>query len=83
MTTADMSMPVRSLKVFKKDISYIRWCLESHDGIAVSTTRTDEPDVVDLTIAPGFLDDAEALIAALVEELGARRVASPPHSPLR
>ncbi len=83
MATVDMSMPVRSLKVFKKDIGYIRWCLESHDGIAVSTTRADEPDILDLTIAPGFLDDAEALIAALVEELGAIRVSSPTHSPLR
>ncbi|MBN2529458.1 MAG: DUF4911 domain-containing protein [Deltaproteobacteria bacterium] len=82
MTELKRDMPVRSIKVKIKDIGYIRWCLESHDGIANPTTRMETPEILDLTIAPDFLDDAENLISALEEELGIERVDGPTMSPL-
>jgi hypothetical protein len=75
------TMAVRSIKVAKKDIGYIRWCLESHDGIANPTTRDGFPDIIDLTVAPDFIEDAEQLIDALVAELGVERVTPPLKSP--
>lgn len=82
MNDLNRKMPVRSIKVNIRDIGYIRWCLESHDGIANPTTRMETPEILDLTIAPHFLADAENLIDALVEELGIERVDSPENSPL-
>ncbi|MBN2340500.1 MAG: DUF4911 domain-containing protein [Deltaproteobacteria bacterium] len=82
MTQSELEMHVRSIKVNKKDIGYIRWCLESHDGIANPTTRMETPDILDLTISPHFLDDAERLIDALVKELGIERVDAPDKPPL-
>lgn len=82
MTQPEMRMLVRSIKVDKKDIGYIRWCLESHDGIANPTTRMETPNILDLTIAPHFIDDAENLIDALVRELGIERVKAPDDTPL-
>lgn len=83
MKEAFKNMIVRSIKVDKKDIGYIRWCLESHDGIANPTTRMETPNILDLTIAPHFLDDAENLIDALITELGIERVEAPEFTPLR
>ncbi|MBN2804496.1 MAG: DUF4911 domain-containing protein [Deltaproteobacteria bacterium] len=76
-----MDMLVRSIKVDRKDIGYIRWCLESHDGIANPTTRDGHNNIIDLTIAPDFIADAEDLINALVEELGVEKIESPERSP--
>jgi hypothetical protein len=75
------TMPVRSIRVDKSQIGYLRWCLESHDGIATPTTRSNDPDIIDLTIAPDFLAEAEELIDALVHEIGAERVLPPEKSP--
>jgi len=75
-------MPVLSIRVDKKDIGYIRWCLESHDGIANPTTRENSSDTIDLTVAPDFLEDAEDLVEALTRELSVRRVTPPKKSPL-
>jgi hypothetical protein len=78
MSDANRPMPVRSFKVDISQIGYVRWCLESHDGIGNPTT----PDIIDLTIAPDYLVDAEALIAALEKEIGIAPVPPPADSPL-
>jgi hypothetical protein len=75
-------MVLRSIRVPEQHIGYLKWLLESHDGLATPTTRDDEPDVVDLLVAPDFVEDLDELLAALEEELGAVRVASPARSPL-
>jgi hypothetical protein len=75
-------MVLRSVRVNRAHISYLKWLLESHDGLATPTTRDGAPDVVDLLIAPDFVDDLEALLDALIEEIGLERVAPPATSPL-
>ena len=83
MTTAEnRSMILRSVRVNREHISYLKWLLESHDGLATPTTRDGTPDVVDLLVAPDFVDETEALLDALVEEIGLERVAPPDASPL-
>jgi hypothetical protein len=76
-------MIVRSIKVNKNQIGYMRWCLESHDGIANPTTRAEDPTIIDLTIASDFLDDALLLIEALKSEIGIKEVSPPQQSPLQ
>jgi len=73
-------MILRSVRVNREHISYLKWLLESHDGIATPTTREGTPDIVDLLIAPDFLADLEALLDALVDEIGLERV-DPPDAP--
>lgn len=75
-------MLLRSVRVPQRHIGYLKWLLESHDGMATPTTREGEPDVVDLLVAPDFIEDFEELLTALEDELGAVRVASPPRPPL-
>ena len=82
MTDENRPMAVRSLRVAVSQIGYVRFCFEAHDGIGIPTTRNDAPDIIDFSIAPDWIDDAEALIDALVLELDAQRVAAPPRSPL-
>jgi hypothetical protein len=75
-------MVLRSVRVPQKHIGYLKWLLESHDGLATPTTREDEPDVVDLLVAPDFIEELEELLTALEDELGAVRVTSPARPPL-
>jgi hypothetical protein len=75
-------MLLRSVRVPRDRISYLKWLLESHDGLATPTTRDGTPDVVDLLVAPDFEADLEALLDALVEEIGLVRVPPPAVSPL-
>jgi hypothetical protein len=75
-------MVLRSIRVDKQHIGYLKWLLESHDGMATPTTREGEPDVVDLMVAPDFLAEFEDLMTALEQELGVERIASPSRPPL-
>jgi hypothetical protein len=75
-------MELRSVRVPPKHIGYLKWLLESYDGLATPTTRDEQPDVVDLLVSPDFVDELEDLIDALGDEIGAVRVATPARRPL-
>jgi hypothetical protein len=81
-TLENRGMLLRSVRVNRAHISYLKWLLESHDGLATPTTRDGTPDIVDLLVAPDFEGELEALLDALVEEIGLERVAAPEISPL-
>jgi hypothetical protein len=81
-TPENRRMLLRSVRVPRDRISYLKWLLESHDGLATPTTRDGAPDVVDLLVAPDFEEDLEALLDALVGEIGLERVPPPAVSPL-
>jgi len=81
-TPPNRGMLLRSVRVNREHISYLKWLLESHDGLATPTTRDGTPDIVDLLVAPDFEAELEALLDALVEEIGLERVAAPAVSPL-
>jgi hypothetical protein len=80
MLAAPQKMLLRSIRVNKNNIGYIRWLLESHDGMATPTTREGTDDILDLLIAPDFKDDFDAFLAALSEEIGVELV-DLPHTP--
>jgi len=75
-------MKLRSIRLLPEHIGYLKWLLESHDGLATPTTRTDAPDVVDLQVAPDFVDELDELIDALADEIQLERVATPARPPL-
>lgn len=82
MTDAHKKMIVRSIRVNKNHIGYIKWLLESHDGMATPTTRESDGEVLDLLVSPDFLDEFDALLEALVDELGIETADLPDDPPL-
>ena len=75
-------MQLRSIRLLPQHIGYLKWLLESHDGMATPTTRAGHPDVVDLLVAPDFVDELEELLEALAEEIGVEPVPTPKRPPL-
>jgi len=82
MKDTPRDMELRSVRVPPEHIGYLKWLLESHDGLATPTTRDREPDVVDLLVSPDFTDELDDLLSALEEEIGAVRVTPPAQPPL-
>jgi hypothetical protein len=73
---------LRSVRVGKCQIAYLKFLLEAHEGLATPTTRESEPDVVDLVVAPDFESELDDFLAALAEEIAVEHVAPPERSPL-
>ena len=76
-------MALRSIQVDKRQIGYIKWLLESHDGMATPTTREGSDDVLDLLVAPDFTEEFDAFLNALREEMPVKLVKSPKTPPLQ
>jgi hypothetical protein len=75
-------MIMRSVKIGREHIGYLKWLLESHDGMATPTTRDGSDDVVDLMVAPDFVEELDELLDAVSLEIGLIRVPEPLKSPL-
>jgi len=75
-------MVLRSIRVEKRFISYLKWLLESHDGMATPTTRAGTDDVLDLMVAPGMIGEFDELLAALAAEMAVEPVPVPLVPPL-
>lgn len=82
MSIAPQKMLLASIRVDKNNIGYIRWLLESHDGIATPTTREGTDDILDLLVAPDFKDEFDAFLSALAEEISVTPVELPSTPPL-
>ena len=82
MSRISNGMILRSIRVDKNDIGYLRWLLESHDGMATPTTREGSCDVIDLLIAPDFENEMNEFIENLKKELHIEIVEPPEVSPL-
>ncbi len=75
-------MILRAVRVGREHIGYLKWLLESHDGMATPTTREGCTDIVDLLVSADFEAEFDELLDALIEELGLERIAPPATSPL-
>jgi hypothetical protein len=53
------------LKVDRKDLSYLRWTVESYDGMALVSTLDPTRSYVEIRIAPG----CEGLVTDLLNHL--------------
>ena len=83
MALLNTKMQLRSIQVEKRNIAYVRWMLESHDGMATPTTRPGTDNILDLLIAPDFAEEMEALLAALAEEIPVTTVPPPENTSLQ
>ncbi|MDZ7700015.1 MAG: DUF4911 domain-containing protein [Deltaproteobacteria bacterium] len=65
-------LPTRSLRrvfhVDRKDIGYLRFTLESYDGMAVVSTLDPQPALIEVLIAPGCEMRLTALLDSLRKE---------------
>jgi Domain of unknown function (DUF4911) len=59
------------------DIAFVKFILESYEGVGVMRTIDRTKAVVVLMIAPDFLDDARAILASLRSEVAWREVERP------
>ncbi len=55
----------KKYKVDRSSINYIRWIIESYDGMAIVTTINPHKAIIELKIAPG----CETLIDELIYSL--------------
>ena len=64
----------RILKVDPREIAYLRYTMESYDGMAVVTTIDPCEALIEIQIAPGCEDLVSELLDHLVEKEGLRLV---------
>ncbi len=66
------------LAVPREEIAYVKFVLESYEGVAVTRTLDRRAALVAILVAPDFLPTARAIVAALADEIPCREVARPP-----
>ena len=49
----------------KKDIAFVQFIIESHEGLAVVRTVDPDAGVIELLVAPDFEEDVEYVVSAL------------------
>jgi hypothetical protein len=52
-------------KVDRRDISFLRFIFEGYDGIALVTTINADQGVIQLSIAPGCMEEVESVLNKL------------------
>ena len=64
-------MDTRSIyfRVRREDIAYLKFILESYEGMAVLRTTDPHEAVVELMVAPGWEKDVEEVIDGLKKEI--------------
>jgi Domain of unknown function (DUF4911) len=66
------------LRVPRRDIAYVKFVIESYEGVAVTRTVDPAAGLVVVLVAPDFLLAAQRLLAALGAEGACEEVDSPP-----
>ncbi len=62
------------LRVPRKEIAYLKFIIESYEGMAVIRTKDPYQAMVELMIAPGWEKEVEALLEDLQKEIPIERV---------
>lgn len=62
------------LRVNRKDIAFLKFIIESHDGIAVVRTKDPHEAIVELMVAPGMEREVDEVIENLLKEIKIERV---------
>jgi hypothetical protein len=65
------------LHVPRAEIAYVKFVIESYDGIAVTRTLDRHEALLVLLVAPDFVAQARTIVRALAEEAGCREVPRP------
>jgi hypothetical protein len=56
------------LSIEKSEICYLQWIIESYDGMAVMRTIDPTNGTVEISIAPGCMEEIVSLLNCLKEE---------------
>jgi len=64
-------------RIDRNGIALLKFILESYDNAAVFRTVDEKGSIVEIFIAPGFLDDIQAVIAEYRDEFNIREIERP------
>jgi len=65
------------LRVPRAEIGYVKFIFESYEDVAVTRTLDRRAATLALLVAPDFLPQARAIVAALAAELPCREIPRP------
>ena len=71
----------RYFQVARREIAYVRFILETYDGLAFMRTIDRQNGIIEISAPPQRQQQAWALVAALAAETGLTEVAEPPELP--
>ena len=63
-----MQTTKRVFHVNRRDISYLRWTIESYDGMAVVRTINPEAALIEIMVSPGCEEQVLELLSSLRDE---------------
>jgi hypothetical protein len=59
----------RYFRVNRKDIAYLKFIIESYEGMAVVRTKDPQEAIVELMVAPGWEKDVDEVLEGLRKEM--------------
>lgn len=65
------------LRLPREDVAYVKFVFESYEGVAVTRTLDRHAALLVVLVAPDFLHQARAVVAALAAETDCREVPRP------
>ena len=80
-TNPDSSLVKRYYRVARREVGYLRFITESYDGLLFVRTLDSRVALVEAAYPLSRRGDAEALLAALVDEIGLVPVPAPAEVP--
>ncbi len=63
-------------RIHRKDIAYLKFIIESYEGMAVVRTKDPKEAIVELIVAPGWEKDLNEVIESLGKEMKIERLPS-------
>jgi len=64
-----MDTQSKYFRVHRKDIAYLKFIIESYEGMAVVRTQDPHEAIVELMVAPGWEKDLEKVLEDLRKEI--------------
>ena len=64
-----MDTQSRYFRVRREDIAYLKFIIESYEGMAVIRTKDPYEAIVELMVAPGWEKDIEEILEGLRKEI--------------
>ena len=68
-------------KVNREDIAYLKFVLESYEGLGVLRTVDPRSGIVEVMVPPGLEEDMEMVLEGLRDEISIERIATSPQRP--
>ncbi|HUL29785.1 MAG TPA: DUF4911 domain-containing protein [Thermodesulfobacteriota bacterium] len=64
-----MDTQSRYFRLRREDIAYLKFIIESYEGMAIVRTKDPHEAIVELMIAPGWEEEFEEVLAGLRKEM--------------